>query len=75
MKAERSGNGFRLSGRKQFVVQGASADLIVVAARSEEGLTLFASRRFSGLDVKGARPPSSIGARLTFDSVEGDADL
>jgi alkylation response protein AidB-like acyl-CoA dehydrogenase len=26
MKAERSGNGFRLTGAKQFVVQGASAD-------------------------------------------------
>src|SRR5918997_4683584 len=30
MRAERAGNGFRLSGRKQFVVQGASADVIVV---------------------------------------------
>ena len=27
MRAERSGNGFRLTGRKQFVVQGASADV------------------------------------------------
>ena len=32
--AERSGNGFKLSGKKQFVVHGASADLLLVAART-----------------------------------------
>ncbi|HEX8193397.1 MAG TPA: acyl-CoA dehydrogenase [Allosphingosinicella sp.] len=76
MKAERAGNGFRLSGRKQFVVQGASADLIVVAARSDEGLTLFAVEKDArGLEVDGVRlADSSIGARMTFDNVEVDAD-
>jgi len=76
MKAERSGNGFRLSGRKQFVVQGASADVILVAARTDEGLTLFAVEKgAAGLDVEGARlADSSIGARLTFESVEVDSD-
>jgi alkylation response protein AidB-like acyl-CoA dehydrogenase len=76
MKAERSGNGFRLSGRKQFVVQGASADLYVVAAQSGEGLTLFAvERQAKGLAVEGVRlADSSIGARLDFDNVEVDAD-
>ena len=34
MKAERSGNGFRLSGKKQFVTHGHIADLIIVAART-----------------------------------------
>ena len=34
MRAEKSGNGFTLSGAKQFVVHGASADLILVAART-----------------------------------------
>src|SRR3954463_9067706 len=42
MKADRSGNGFRLSGAKQFVVQGISADVALVAASTDEGLTLFA---------------------------------
>src|SRR5688500_16011149 len=52
MRAERSGNGFRLTGRKQFVVQGASADLILVAARTDEGVTLFAvGTAARGLDV------------------------
>ena len=76
MQAERSGNGFRLSGRKQFVVQGASADVILVAAQGDDGLTLFAVEPESkGLDVEGVRlADSSIGARMTFDKVEVDAD-
>ena len=47
-KAEKSGNGFKLSGKKDFVVYGASAEMIVVAARTSgsdsdvDGVTLFA---------------------------------
>jgi alkylation response protein AidB-like acyl-CoA dehydrogenase len=76
MRAERSGNGFRLSGRKQFVVQGASADVILVAAQTDDGLTLFAVEKGAqGLDVEGVRlADASIGARLTFAEVEVDAD-
>ena len=76
MKAERAGNGFRLTGRKSFVVQGASADLVVVAARAEEGLTLFAVEKDAeGLSVEGLRlADSSIGARIEFDGVAVDAD-
>ncbi|KAJ8137457.1 hypothetical protein OY671_009330, partial [Metschnikowia pulcherrima] len=33
-RAEKAGNGFRLSGRKDFVVHGASADASIVAART-----------------------------------------
>jgi len=76
MMAERSGNGFKLSGRKQFVVQGASADVIFVAAKTDEGTALFAVEKDAkGLDVEGVRlADSSIGARLTFNDVEVDAD-
>ncbi|WP_324749373.1 acyl-CoA dehydrogenase family protein [Sphingomonas sp. LY54] len=76
MQAERSGNGFALSGRKQFVVQGASADFFVVAAQAAEGLTLFAVEKgANGLDVEGVRlADASIGARLEFERVEVDAD-
>ena len=76
MKAERSGNGFRLTGRKQFVVQGASADFFVVAARAEEGLTLFTvEKEAPGLTVEGVRlADSSVGARLDFNGVEIDSD-
>jgi alkylation response protein AidB-like acyl-CoA dehydrogenase len=76
MKAERSGNGFRLTGRKQFVVQGASADFFVVTANSGEGITLFAVEKDAGgLEIEGIRlADSSIGARLDFNGVEVDTD-
>src|ERR1700712_473076 len=47
LQAVRSGNGFRLSGHKAFVVDGHTADLLIVAARTagaagdRDGLTLF----------------------------------
>ncbi|HEX9954377.1 MAG TPA: acyl-CoA dehydrogenase family protein [Allosphingosinicella sp.] len=76
MQAERSGNGFKLTGQKRFVVQGASADVFIVAARAEEGLTLFTvEKEAAGLDVEGVRlADSSIGARVDFQGVEVDAD-
>jgi len=76
MVAERSGNGFRLTGRKQFVVQGVSADFTIVAANSHEGLTLFAvEKEAKGLTVEGVRlADSSIGARMDFAGVEVDSD-
>jgi alkylation response protein AidB-like acyl-CoA dehydrogenase len=76
MRAERSGNGFSLNGSKQFVVHGASADVTLVAASAEDGLTLFAvERETAGLAVEPVRlADSSIAARMTFDGVEVDAD-
>jgi alkylation response protein AidB-like acyl-CoA dehydrogenase len=82
MTAKRSGNGFSLNGAKQFVVQGASADVILVAARTAgsagetEGLTLFAVERDAkGVEVDNvALADSSKAARLTFENVEVDAD-
>ena len=76
MRAERAGNGFRLTGRKQFVVQGAAADFFVVAANSGDGTTLFlVEREAKGLEVDAVRlADSSIGARLDFHGVEVDAD-
>ena len=76
MRAERAGNGFRLTGRKQFVVQGASADFFVVAARADEGLTMFlVDNGAGGLEVESVRlADASIGARMAFDRVEVDSD-
>jgi len=37
MAATREGNGFKLDGNKQFVVQGGSADMLLVAARTSGG--------------------------------------
>ncbi|MCJ8158126.1 acyl-CoA dehydrogenase family protein [Sphingomonas sp. LaA6.9] len=80
MKAERSGNGFKLTGKKQFVVQGASADMLIVAARTggsageTQGLTLFAVEKDAArLSMEAARlVDSSMGAHIGFDGVEVD---
>ncbi|RYY26521.1 MAG: acyl-CoA dehydrogenase [Sphingomonadales bacterium] len=76
MQAERSGNGFRLTGTKTFVAHGHIADLILVAAKTANGVTLFAVPN----DAKGltATPErladASLAAHLKFDDVEVDAD-
>ena len=82
LTAERSGNGFRLSGAKQFVTHGHVADLILVAARTSgsqtdsDGVTLFAvPRDTSGVNATPERlADASIAARVTFDNVQLDAD-
>ena len=81
-RAERSGNGFALTGAKQFVVHGAAADLILVAARTagapgeREGITLFAVEKgASGMELENvALADSSRAARLTLERVEIDGD-
>lgn len=82
MTAERSGNGFKLSGKKTFVIHGASADALIVAARTagsagdSDGLTLFmVDKDAAGLSAEAARlVDSSVAAAVTFDNVEVDAD-
>ncbi|MFA5962940.1 MAG: acyl-CoA dehydrogenase [Sphingomonas sp.] len=82
MKAERSGNGFKLTGRKQFVTHGHVADLLIVAARTAgspddaHGITLFAvDKGAAGLTSVAERlADASLAARLEFDGVEVDAD-
>ena len=82
LEAKRQGNGFVLNGPKQFVVQGRSADVILVAARTggspgeTDGLTLFAVEKgATGLDVDNvALADSSKAARLSFGNVSVDAD-
>ncbi len=76
MKAERAGNGFRLSGTKTFVAHGHVADLLLVAARTDNGTTLFAvPQGTAGLTTTAERlADASIAARLEFDGVELDAD-
>lgn len=82
MTAERSGNGFKLTGAKRFVTHGHTADLIIVAARTggstddKDGITLFAvPKDAAGLTANAERlADSSLAARLEFDGVEVDAD-
>ena len=82
LQAVRSGNGFRLSGAKAFVVDGHTADLLIVAARTggaageRNGLTLFlVDPKAKGIAVeRTAMVDSHNAARIEFDNVEVNAD-
>ena len=82
LKAERAGNGFRLSGTKAMVLDGHVADLLIVAARTggapgeAEGLTLFlVDPKAKGLTVERTlMVDAHNAARLTLENVELDAD-
>ncbi|MBP1291895.1 MULTISPECIES: acyl-CoA dehydrogenase family protein [Bradyrhizobium] len=82
LQATRSGNGFKLSGDKAFVVDGHTADLLIVAARSagsagdKNGLTLFlVDPKARALAVeRTAMVDSHNAARIVFDNVEVNAD-
>src|SRR4051812_17948361 len=82
LQAVRFGNGFKLSGDKAFVVDGHTADLLIVAARSagsageRDGLTLFlVDPKSKGVDTeRTVMVDSHNAARITFDNVEVDAD-
>jgi alkylation response protein AidB-like acyl-CoA dehydrogenase len=82
MQAVRSGNGFRLSGDKAFVVDGHTAGLLIVAARTagaageREGLTLFlVDPKARGVATeRTAMVDSHNAARIVFDNVEVNAD-
>jgi alkylation response protein AidB-like acyl-CoA dehydrogenase len=82
MKAVRSGNGFRLTGKKTFVTHGHVADLLIVAARTAglagetDGITLFAvPRDAANLSATPERlTDASIAARMQLEGVEVDAD-
>src|SRR5258705_9056296 len=82
MAAVRAGNGFRLSGAKAFVVDGHTADLLIVAARTagaageRDGLTLFlVDPKSKGIETeRTAMVDSHNAARIEFSNVEGNAD-
>ena len=82
MQALRSGNGFKLNGAKAFVVDGHTADLLIVAARTagaageRDGLTLFlVDPKAKGIDIeRTAMVDSHNAARIVFENVEVNAD-
>jgi alkylation response protein AidB-like acyl-CoA dehydrogenase len=82
LTAERSGNGFKLTGDKCFVVDGHVADLFIVAARSagaqgeRDGVTLFlVDARAQGVAVeRTVMVDAHNAARIRFDGVTVDAD-
>jgi acyl-CoA dehydrogenase len=82
LRAERAGNGFRLTGAKTFVADGGSADRVLVLARTTgvageaEGLTLFDidANRAGLIRDRMDTVDSRDHARLTFDGVEATGD-
>jgi alkylation response protein AidB-like acyl-CoA dehydrogenase len=82
LKAERSGNGFRLNGAKGFVVDGHVADVLVVAARTSgadsdrNGVTLFlVNPKAKGVAIERTiMVDAHNSARIDFSDVELTAD-
>jgi alkylation response protein AidB-like acyl-CoA dehydrogenase len=82
LTAERSGDGWRLSGEKRFVLDGMAADAFIVAARTshnpgdEAGITLFlVPGTVQGLSRTRLKTVDSRGAAdLVFDKVNVGAD-
>jgi alkylation response protein AidB-like acyl-CoA dehydrogenase len=82
MQAVRSGNGFRLNGDKALVVDGHTAGLLIVAARTAgsagetNGVTLFlVDPKAKGIATERTiMVDSHNAARIVFDNVEVDAD-
>lgn len=76
LRAERVGNGFRLSGEKRFVVDGGFSDRLLVLARTDNGLTLFdipADR--AGIDRASQQMiDSRDAARIAFEDVEATGE-
>jgi alkylation response protein AidB-like acyl-CoA dehydrogenase len=83
LKAEKSGSGYKLNGKKTFVMDGGTADLLVVAARTsgkpgdKNGITLFlVAGNASGLTREKLKTVDNRGvANLTFKDVAADSVL
>jgi alkylation response protein AidB-like acyl-CoA dehydrogenase len=80
MKAAKAGAGYKLSGTKKFVMDGGSADLLIVAARTsgnageKKGITLFlVDGKASGLSREKLKSVDSRGyANLTLKDVDAE---
>ncbi len=76
-RAVKDGNGFRLSGAKRFVGCGAGADLLIVAARTEDDkINLFVvDPKAEGITRTDRRTlDSHVPADFQFDDVKLDGD-
>ena len=82
LEAKRTGNGYVLSGKKVFVIDGGTADLLIVAARTSgkpgdaNGITLFlVPGDASGVTRTKLKMADGRGvANIAFDNVELPAD-
>lgn len=76
MEAVPTGNGYRLTGEKKFVVDGGSADRLLVLARTGDGLTLFDLPSDRAGIIRNAQDmiDSRDAAQIRFDDVEVTGD-
>lgn len=80
LKAEKTGDGYALTGRKTFVIDGDAADLLIVAARTSgkpgetAGITMFlVDPTAAGVTRKHLALADSRGAaEITFDGAAGE---
>ncbi|MFW6412867.1 MAG: acyl-CoA dehydrogenase family protein [Oceanicaulis sp.] len=72
-KAASDGNGFRLSGRKRYVVNAMGADLLIVAARTDDGKVnlVLVDPEAEGVERTARRTVDShVPADIVFDDVK-----
>ncbi len=75
LAATASGDGYRLNGRKTFVLEGMAADLLVVSARGPKGIGLFLVRAdAAGVNRTRLQLADSRGAaNVTFEETPAQA--
>ena len=74
-RAERAGDGWRLSGRKEAVLHGASVDELVVVARGDDGVGAFVvPREAVKLEEREVLDPTMPVVDVLLDGVEVAAD-
>lgn len=72
--ATRTGGGFRLNGRKTFVLDGHVADTLIVAARLDDGIGLFLCPGEAATRTRLTMVDSRNAANVAFEDVELPAD-
>ncbi|RZJ97057.1 MAG: acyl-CoA dehydrogenase [Brevundimonas sp.] len=74
--AERSGNGYRLNGSKAMVLDGHVADVLIVVAKTDDGLGLFlVDPAATGVEVERTMMVDAHNAaRVRLNDVQVDAD-
>lgn len=70
LKAERLGAGWRLHGEKTFVLDGHVADTLIVAARTEHGISLFLVPGEAAQRTRLSMIDSRNAARVRFGNVD-----
>lgn len=89
LKAEKAGSGYKLNGKKTFVIDGGAADVIIVAARTsgkagdKNGVTLFivegnapgvSREKLKSVDSRGVANLTFRDVNVLADAVLGSAD-